>query len=95
MKKIAAVLLISFIFVLLAGCVVGHPRMAPPPLKKEVRSAKPGANHVWIPGHWKWSGGRYVWASGHWTKTRPGKAWVKGHWKKKGPRYVWVPGHWK
>jgi hypothetical protein len=94
-KKMALFVLMGFVFVLLAGCVVSHPRIAPPPLKKEVRSVKPDPNHVWISGHWKWSAGRYVWIPGHWTKAKPGKVWVKGHWKKKGPRYVWVPGHWK
>jgi hypothetical protein len=68
MKKIASVVLIGFVFVLLAGCIVGHPRIAPPPLKKEIRSVKPGPNHVWISGHWKKKGPRYVWVPGHWRQ---------------------------
>ncbi len=91
----AVLALICLILGLLIGCVVSHPRVAPPPLKQEVRPVKPSVQHVWIPGHWKWAGGRYVWIGGHWTKPKAGKVWVPGYWKKKGSHYVWVPGHWR
>lgn len=95
MKKVACLTFLCFIFVLFAGCVVSGPAMAPPSPKKIIRPLKPGANYIWISGHWKWSGGQYVWVSGHWTKPRPGKIWISGHWKKRGHRWVWTRGHWK
>jgi hypothetical protein len=64
MRKFAWLVLLSFVLTMLMGCIAARPRVAPPPLKKEVRPHKPGPNFVWIPGHWKWSGGRYVWVRG-------------------------------
>ena len=62
-----------FCFVLLAtvafeivGCASTPP---PPPLRVEVRPARPGPKAVWVPGHWKWRGR----ARGH--------VWIPGHWK--------------
>jgi hypothetical protein len=95
MRKIAWTLIVAMTLVYFAGCVVAHPNTAPPPLKREVVKPKPGPNHVWISGHWKWSGGRYVWVTGHWTKARKGHAWVPGRWEKRGPRWVYVKGHWR
>ncbi len=95
MKKTALLILLGFVSVVVAGCVVSNPRVAPPPAKVEVVSAKPGPNHVWIAGYWKWSRNAYVWVPGHWVKAKPGKTWVPGHWDKRGPHWVWIPGHWK
>lgn len=95
MKNLSWLILVGFIFTMVAGCVVAGPTMAPPPAKKEVRTARPGPNYVWITGHWNWSSGRYVWIRGHWVKNKPGKNWVPGHWTKKGRRYVWIKGHWR
>jgi hypothetical protein len=95
MKKTAWITLVCFLIVFIAGCVVTHPRLAPPPLKKEYRPAKPGPNHVWISGHWKWSGGSYKWVPGHWTKQKAGHVWVPGRWEKRGPRWVYIKGHWR
>ena len=68
------------------------------PVKPRVKvvttvSAHPG--HVWINGHWKYSGGRYVWVDGYYVKERPGHVWVSGHWKSVPGGWKWVPGHWK
>ena len=95
MKKMAWIILVSFVFALLAGCIVTRPVAAPPPPRKEVRIVKPGPNFVWIAGHWKWVMGKYGWVPGHWIKARPGKVWVPGHWEKRGRHWVWILGHWK
>jgi len=95
MKKAAYVVILGLIAVIVSGCVVAHPRVAPPQLRAEVVSAKPGPNFVWVAGYWKWSGGAYVWAPGHWVKAKPGKAWVAGHWERRGNHWVWRSGHWR
>lgn len=95
MKKTAWCVLLIFIWVFIASCVVSHPTVAPPPPKNEVKTPKPGPNYVWISGHWKWTGGNYVWVSGHWTRAKPGKVWVPGHWEKRGNHWVWISGHWR
>jgi hypothetical protein len=95
MRKTALLVLLGFVSVVVSGCVVSHPRMAPPPAKVEVIAGKPGPNYVWIAGHWKWSGNAYVWAAGHWVKAKAGKVWVPGHWDRRGAHWVWRPGHWR
>jgi hypothetical protein len=95
MKKTTWAVLLGFIFVLLAGCVVARPSFAPPPLKKEVRAVKPGPNFIWTSGHWKWSGSKYYWVSGRWTKNRRSHTWVTGHWARKGNHWVYIKGHWR
>ncbi len=96
MKKIAWIVLLSFVCVMLAGCVVtARPTLPPPPLRKEVRIVKPGPDYIWISGHWRWVGGKYFWVKGHWIKERRGKAWVPGHWEKRGRHWVWVKGRWR
>jgi len=95
MKKTAWFVLFAFVIVLAAGCVVARPTFAPPPLKKEMRSRQPGANFVWISGHWKWTGNKYIWVTGHWVKKRRGKTWAVGHWKRQGNHWVWIRGRWR
>ena len=95
MKKTAWLALLGFLFVITAACLVPGPTVAPPPVKKEIRTVKPGPNFVWISGHWKWSAGRYVWLTGRWVKKKPGRNWVAGHWTRRGKHWVWVKGHWR
>ncbi len=95
MKKAAFLVLIGFLLAIADGCVVSPPRIAPPPLRVEVLSARPGPHFVWIGGCWRWNGNTYIWAPGHWVNARPGKAWVPGHWERRGPHWVWKNGHWR
>ncbi|HEX7471099.1 MAG TPA: YXWGXW repeat-containing protein [Verrucomicrobiae bacterium] len=68
---------------------------APPPLSREVIVARPGPNHVWIPGVWEWHG-RWVWIGGRWViGPHPRAAWVPGHWMHRGHNYVFVRGYWR
>jgi len=62
-----------------------------------VKTPAPGANYIWIEGHWKWSRRQhqYVWVNGHWEKRRHHKVWVPGHWAVVPGGYRWVPGHWR
>ncbi|MCG6961713.1 MAG: YXWGXW repeat-containing protein [Acidobacteria bacterium] len=71
-------------------------RVPPPAARVEVRPARPGPGHVWVAGHWRWSGRRYVWASGHWARPpHAGAVWAAGHWARRGGGWLWVAGHWK
>jgi hypothetical protein len=95
MKKTAWFVLISFVFILLAGCVVyRNPSIPPPPSKKKVLIIKPGPDHIWISGYWKWAAGRYFWVKGVWIKARRGKVWVPGRWVKRGRIWIWIRGRW-
>jgi hypothetical protein len=88
---------------LLSGCVAGPPprgvvyvESAPPPDQIEVIGVAPSVEHVWIPGHYNWSGSAYVWVSGRW-EVRPhhGARWVRGRWRRHERRWYWVEGHWR
>jgi hypothetical protein len=74
---------------------VVYVQKAPPKPKAEVRPRKPNPKAVWIPGYWRWAGGKYVWTSGHWDTNPRGKTWVPGHWEKRPGGWVWVSGRWR
>ncbi len=80
-----------------ASCAsrVVYVRKAPPPVRVEVRPARPFPNAVWVAGYWNWNGTRFVWVSGRWVKPRRGMVWVPGHWRHMRRGWRWVPGHWK
>jgi hypothetical protein len=94
-KKLLSALGLCLFMVTIVGCVVRGPRVAPPPPRTVVRTARPGPNYIWVRGHWGWKSGRYVWVNGYWLKRKPGRTWVAGHWEKRGTRWVWVRGHWR
>jgi len=93
-KRFISWALLIFMVATLTACVVA-PRTAPPPPRREMRSASPGAAYFWVPGHWKWRHGDWYWIRGHWEKKRRGKVWVPGHWERRGNRRAWIPGHWR
>ena len=75
-----------------------HVRIVPearPPLRHEVRIARPGPNHVWRSGYWHHDGSAWGWTDGVWAEPPQRHArWI-------GPRYEKVrggtryhPGHW-
>jgi hypothetical protein len=69
---------------------------APPPLRYEVRVARPSPRHVWVSGHWDLRGGRYVWVSGRWVvPPRAGAVWVKPRYQRRGGGFVYVRGYWR
>lgn len=72
-RNITLLALGAFVFPLLIGCsTTTYVRPAPPPVKVEVRPARPHPKAVWIKGHWKWRGRRrgWVWVPGHWKIVR-------------------------
>lgn len=68
---------------------------APPPLRHELRSARPGVNHVWIAGCWDREGDRWAWAPGRWEEPdRRGSRWIKPQYRQESGAYRYEPGHW-
>ena len=68
---------------------------APPPVRREVPTARPSPGHVWIGGYWGWQNDQHVWIEGQWaTPPRPGYAWEPARWRRHGHRWTFVPGHW-
>jgi hypothetical protein len=64
-----------------------------------IRAGRPG--HIWIRGHWRWSGKvvRYAWVKGRWEPVKLGHRWVPGRyqWKILEPYKVrvWILGKWE
>jgi hypothetical protein len=94
------------ILLLMAGCASSPktaqvPRTQPPPAMPaapaEVRSAQPGADYVWIPGHYEWRAAdrNYVWVPGSWIVPPRDQTWVPGHWETRSTGRVWVKSHWQ
>jgi hypothetical protein len=68
----------------------------PPPNRVEVIAVSPGRNHVWVGGHWRWTGNDYDWVPGRWVAPERGyRRWVPGHWAHTKRGYYWVEGHWR
>ncbi len=68
----------------------------PPPDRVEGVAVSPGPGHVWILGHWRWTGNDYDWVPGRWTRVEPGyRRWVPGHWRHTRRGWYWVKGHWR
>ncbi len=75
-------------------------RFGPPAPPREVVVVRPGPRHVWVPGYYRWQGGRYAWVGGVWVvPPRHRAVWVPGYWA---PRhhhrdggYIWVRGYWR
>jgi hypothetical protein len=95
MKKTALVVLAAFILGTASGYAATKPRLGPPLLRVEVITLRPGPNHVWVAGYWKWSGLNYAWSEGRWVKVKPNRAWAPGKWKQVGSYWAWTPGRWE
>jgi hypothetical protein len=71
-------------------------RVGPPLPPREVVAVRPGPRYVWIPGYYRWTGGRYYWARGHWAlPPRPHALWVPGYWAPRSGGHVWIGGYWR
>jgi WXXGXW repeat (2 copies) len=78
-----------------AMITVGFISREPPPLRVEVMSERPSAEHVWIRGHWSGNGNDYAWTAGHWERREQGRReWVEGKWEHEKRGWHWVEGHW-
>lgn len=68
---------------------------APPAtLENGPTSPQPGADYVWIPGHWVFVNDAYEWSPGYWTEIATEQVYVPAEyaWTPRG--YVFVDGYW-
>jgi hypothetical protein len=70
---------------------------APPADRPETPPPQPGAQYVWVPGHYSWDGNDFQWHSGEWTAPPTGyRSWAPGHWQQTGSNnWVYVEGQWR
>jgi hypothetical protein len=69
---------------------------APPPMRREIRSPRPGPDQVWIGGFWDRDGDRWAWREGRWDRAEiRGDRWVTPVYRREGGGYRYEPGHWR
>ncbi len=65
------------------------------PVANDTPDERPSDQHVWVPGHWRWSEGAYVWESGRWTvPPAAGAIWQGPEWQRQTNGYVLKEGNW-
>jgi hypothetical protein len=86
-----------------ASVIPDAPAVAPAPIldkpltpaTNDAPDEQPTAQHVWVPGHWRWSEGAYVWESGRWeVPPTVNVSWVPPRWEQQGNGYVLKDGYW-
>jgi hypothetical protein len=105
MKSLSRLIVAAAAGLLVSACVAPvyrqHPGVvyapyAPPAPRVAVMPPRPSVYHIWITGHWNWTGSNWHWRRGHWTRPpRPHAHWNRGHWRKHPRGWRWTPGHWR
>ena len=68
---------------------------APPQAQREVPTARPSRDHVWVAGYWAWRNDRYEWTAGHWEiPPRAGAVWIPPRWQPEGTSWRFYEGYW-
>ena len=76
----------------------GRAMYGPPPPPYERMMRAPGPRHVWMPGHYRWTGNRYKWVRGRWMKPPRGyMRYDPGYWAPEPRRggYMYFEGRWR
>ncbi len=84
----------GLVFSAAAADIVVH--IAPPHIRVERRSRRPGADYVWVSGYHRWENNAYAWTPGRWEQPpRPHAHWVAHRWTRRQGGWVMVEGHWR
>lgn len=66
------------------------------PAANDTPDEQPTPQHMWVPGHWRWSEGSYVWEAGRWeVPPVPNVTWIAPQWQPQGSGYVLKEGFWQ
>jgi hypothetical protein len=72
---------------------VGH--RAPPSLRSERRTPRPGRDYVWLRGSWDLHGNDWAWIPGRWERPdHRSTRWVKARYRREGNAWRYEPAHW-
>ena len=95
MNKIVSTAFLGLALAVGSATAQVYVKVAPPPVRKEVISVRPGPRYVWVRGFYRWDGRRYVWVPGRWiVPPRSNVVWVDGRWVHHQGGWVWIDGHW-
>ncbi len=65
------------------------------PAGNDTPGDQPSTQHVWVPGHWRWSEGAYVWEMGRWeVPPTSNVVWTQPEWQRQGNGFVLKEGYW-
>ncbi|MEP6801891.1 MAG: YXWGXW repeat-containing protein [Acidobacteriota bacterium] len=66
-----------------------------PAVRREIRSARPGQDYLWINGYWANDGGRWDWVPGRWERRAQADAyWIPARYNRTRRGTIYEPGHW-
>lgn len=100
-RTLAAVVLAGVIgstVVRAADAIAPAPMLEKPlsPAVGDQPGERPSPQHVWVPGHWRWSEGAYVWETGRWDIPPVTNAvWNAPQWQKVPNGFVLKEGFWQ
>ena len=67
---------------------------APPPMRREYRTARPEPGYIWIGGYWDLDGDRWAWRRGRWDRPESRDVrWIRPVYRGEGGGYRYEPGH--
>src|SRR3954468_21201967 len=98
-----AALIILTVSAFAANTVGNAPVVSPAPIvdkplapaANDTPGEQPSPQHMWVPGHWRWSEGAYVWEMGRWEfPPATNVAWHAPQWEKQANGYVLREGYW-
>src|ERR1041385_3092672 len=101
--RLGVALLLSMPAARAAAAVANAPSVAPapivdkplPPAGNDTPGDQPSPQHVWVPGHWRWSEGAYVWETGRWeVPPASNMMWTAPQWQQSGNGFVLKEGYW-
>jgi hypothetical protein len=66
------------------------------PAANDTPGEQPSPQHIWVPGHWRWSEGSYVWETGRWeVPPTPSVQWIAPQWQQQANGYTLREGYWQ
>ena len=74
------------------GWAVMEPTVAPPQIREERWSNRPG--QLFVRGHYDWREGEWVWVAGHYERERAGYRYAEPRYEQRNGVYISVGGSW-
>lgn len=77
-----------------AGPTLEYRNLPPPPPPRMQPRPNARRGHVWVEGHWEWSGNRYRWVDGNWVQMRRGYDYRQPQWVQANGQWRFERGGW-
>lgn len=97
MKEVIQLITVAVIALFMQSCKTNGYVAVRPASIETVRPVRPGVNHVWVDGDWRWDRQtrHYNWHSGYWHAPYRGHIYTPGRWQTTERGHRWVAGRWR